>query len=301
MLHINAAMTAPYDEETGLADLDLEFAKPAHLKRRGRAPSDDLSTAAPSPEASPTLGPQHNTPFLGPEDLDLPDADLFQLPDAQDSLSSSDADFELAGFDDDDELSSKEFELTGLDDVKDSRLELDFFVGGRSYDDGESSEASEDAESELLDLLTQLSALRAESRQQQQLNGSDSGMMKIPYPKLEAGFIPTSLMPANSWLLPAGVAQTGKWACAMAPRPGDFDSMEPLNIVLGTAGVTLEIGSDMPEDYLSECERRRSDQAKAVFRRRRGRSRSPLVSMDDMEHRGVPEGSPRGRPRLWTR
>lgn len=287
MLHINAAMTASYGEEMGLADETL--AKPMHMKSRGRcrAPSDDLSTAAPSPEVSPSFGPQQTTPLLGPEDL--LDCSAFQLPDAQESISGSDADFELAGFDDD---SCNEIELTGFDDDKDSHL-------SQSSDEGASSAVGEDLETQLIALLSELSALRAESRQQLH-ERSDTTLQKIPYPQLESGFIPAQFMPAQSWLLPAGRAETGKWAYAMAPRPSNYDSLEPLNIVLGPSGVSLEVASSRPEEWLGECEQKSRDQAKAVFRRRRGRSRSPLVSKDYIVQSDVPEGSPRGRPRLWT-
>jgi hypothetical protein len=290
MLHVHAAMTAPHDEETGLDDLELM--KPGHFKQRGRALSDELSTAAPSPEVSPTFGPQQNSPFTplsGPGELLLTDFDCtFELPDAQESLSCSDADFELSGFGDD--LDIKEFELVGFDD--DHKEESDH-----------EQDEDEDIETELLTLLGRLSSLRTESREQFELadNGSGSEMQKIPYPQLEAGFIPSSFMPAKSWLLPAGCAQTGKWAYAMAPRPVNSGGMEPLNIVLGETGVTLEVCSEMPEEVISEAKRKRAAEAKAVFRRRRGRSRSPLVLMEDMVERDVPEGSPRGRPRLWTR
>jgi len=284
MFHISAAMTAPYDEkELGFdEELTKSMEKPI-MKRRVRAPSDDLSTAAPSPEASPAFGPQR------PDDRPLLlESDIFQLPDAQESFSGSDGEFELSGCGG--EESCNEFELLGFDDAADC-----------FSDTGASSDSLEDTESELLDLLSELAALRADSRQQTG-DVCGSGVQKIPYPELEGGFLPSQFMPGSqSWLLPAGRAETGQWAQAMAPRPGNCDDMQPLNIVLGEGGAYLEVASAMPDQDRIECERKRSEQAKAVCRRRRGRSRSPLVSMEDMLPRGVPEGSPRGRPRFWTR
>lgn len=276
MLHTFAGMRTPYDE-CDEADLADELVKPCQMKGRGRAHSDDLSTAAPSPEASPLIGPQHSM-LDGPEELMLP---AFQLPDAQEC---SEAEFELAGFEDD-ESTGTEFECRGLDDSKESE-------GGSTDVD-----TDEDIESEVLDLLSELAAIRAQERKQHE---SVSSLQKIPYPQLESGFLPTQIMPMQSWLLPPGCAQTGQWAYAMAPRPG-FDSMEPLNIVLGEAGVTLTV--EVPEECWSESfKQRRASESKAIFRRRRGRSRSPLVSMDEMEERRSADGHPRarGRPRFWT-
>jgi len=292
MLHINAAMTASYDEE-------MFFSKHMPMKdRRGRAPSDDLSTAAPSPEASPDFGPQKNTPLL-PDDLLLPDDDIFLLPDAPESLSGSDTEFELSGCGEED--TCNDFELTGLDETQGAFCASALTTAGESSDEEEGYDSIEDTESELLDLLSELAALRADSRQQTG-DVCGSGVQKIPYPELEGGFLPSQFMPGSqSWLLPAGRAETGQWAQAMAPRPGNCDDMQPLNIVLGEGGAYLEVASAMPDQDRIECERKRSEQAKAVCRRRRGRSRSPLVSMEDMLPRGVPEGSPRGRPRFWTR
>lgn len=272
MLHVYAAMPTPHDmcyKEPGLLD-------ESPCKGRGRIQSDDLSTAAPSPEASPLLGPQNDSPLYGPEDLLLPDLGSFQLPEAQDSISGSDAEFELAGFDD-----------------KDSDL-----ASTHSSDEEKNSDLEEDAESQLLDLLSELASLRAESRQRLQQHKSDASLQKIPYPQLESGFLPAQFMPiAQSWLMPSGRAETGQWAHLMAPRPSN-DSMEPLNIVIGMSGVTLEVvASSCPEEWWSECERKRASKAKEVFRRGRGRSRSPLVSMDEMRERRVAEGCPRGRTR----
>lgn len=284
MFHIHAAMTAPYDEKELGFDEELTRSMEPIMKRRGRAPSDDLSTAAPSPEASPAFGPQ-----LPDDSPLLLESDIFHLPDAQESYSGSEGEFELSGCGGAE--SCDEFELLGLDDAAEC-----------FSDTGGSSDSLEDTESELLDLLSELAALRAESRRQLGDELSASGLQKIPYPQLESGFIPSHFMPGSqSWLVPAGRAETGQWAYAMAPRPANFDGMQPLNIVLGASGVSLEVGTEMPEEYRGECERRRLAEAKAVFRRRRGRSRSPLVSMEDMLPKGVPEGSPRGRPRFWTR
>jgi len=161
----------------------------------------------------------------------------------------------------------------------------------------ELEDEDEDIESQIIDLLSELSALRAEARQQQQ-HESDASLQKIPYPQLESGFLPSDFMPMQSWLMPPGRAETGKWACAMAPRPG-VSSMEPLDIVFGEAGVTLEV-KPRTDECSSELERKRASKAKAVFRRRPGRSRSPLVSMDEIHERGASEDRPRGRPRFWT-
>lgn len=243
---------------------------------RGRTKSDDLSTAAPSPEASPLFGPQSpcfspqsRFPSYGLDELVLPDLEL--LPEAQDSMCGSEAQFELAGFDD------EESELAGCDE-------------------------EEDAECQLLALLGELAALRAECRQP--LGRPDSGLQKIPYPELESGFLPAQYMPTESWLMPAGRAETGQWAYAMAPRPSN-SGMEPLNIVLSKeGGATLEVCVGIPEECWRECERKSLVKAKAVFRRKRGRSRSPVVLKDE-EERWIAEGRKRGRSlngrsRRWT-
>lgn len=230
---------------------------------RGRTKSDDLSTAAPSPEASPLFGPQSpcftpqsRFPSYGLDELVLPDLEL--LPEAQDSMCGSEAQFELAGFDD---------EESELDE-------------------------EEDAEGQVLALLGELAALRAECRQP--LGRPDSGLPKIPYPELESGFLPAQYMPTESWLMPAGRAETGQWAYAMAPRPSN-SGMEPLNIVLSKeGGATLEVCVGIPEECWRECERKSLVKAKAVFRRKRGRSRSPVVLKDE-EERWIAEGRERGR------
>jgi len=261
MLHVYAAMPTPHDlcyKETGFTH---ELAKPGYWK--GRAQSDDLSTAAPSPEASPLFGPEANTPLCGPDVLLLQDLSAFELPDAQDS--GSDAEFQLSGFDHDESTESTggEFELAGFEDDK-------------------------DVVSDLLDLLSELTSLRAETQQQE----SESSLQKIPYPQLESGFLPAEFMPTQSWLIAPGRAATGKWACAMAPRPSN-DSMEPLNIILGQSGVTLEVACRCPDEWWSECEQRLATKAKEVFRRRRGRSRSPFIALEEMEETQAPRGRAR--------
>jgi hypothetical protein len=260
-------------KDKGLVDF---MAKEAMCwEARGRAPSDEVSTAAPSPEASPLFGPQSSTPLSGPGELLLPDLGAFDLPDAQDSIEGSEAEFELFGFDDDEAATTAESELTRSDEK----------------DLGEHSE-EEDIESELLSLLGQLSSLRAEAREDAQrlLEESACSLQAIPYPELESGFLPAEFMPTSSWLLPPGSAQTGRWACAMAPRPRGM-CMEPVNICFSAAGVALEIA---PKDSF-EYESKSPFEAKAVFRRSRGRSRSPLTPMLD---RCLPDGCERGRQRL---
>jgi len=289
MLHVYAAMPTPHDlcyKETGFTH---ELVKPVHLK--GRTHSDDLSTAAPSPEASPLFGPEQNSPLCGPDELLLPDLSTFQLPDAQDS--GSDAEFELSGFDRDESTASTggELELTGFEDDKDAHLALDLDCNRwERFYEHEISDAGEDAVSELLDLLSELTSLRADTQPHQEESGSS--LQKIPYPQLDSGFLPTEFMPMQSWLLPPGRAATGKWACAMAPRPGK-DSMEPLNIIIGQSGVTLEATCGWPEECWSECEQKLASKAKEVFRRRRGRSRSPFISLEEIEERQGPRGRPR--------
>lgn len=275
-------------KETGFAQ---EMVKLAQWK--GRTHSDDLSTAAPSPEASPLFGPERKSPLCGPDELLLPDLSAFQLPDAQDS--GSDAEFELSGFDHDEstDCTGGEFELTGCEDSKDAWLASDLDCGPISSDEHQVSDTSEDVTLELLDLLSELASLRADVQQHREQ--PDSGLQKIPYPQLESGFLPAQFMPMHSWLLPAGRAATGSIACAMAPRPSNdsYDSMEPLNIVIGQAGVTLEVAPEWPTECWSECERKLTDKAKEVFRRRSGRSRSPFISLEEIEERKGPRGRPR--------
>lgn len=252
-------------------------------KVRGRVPSDELSTAAPSPEASPLFGPQSSTPFCGPGELLLPEA--FELPDAQDSREGSEAEFELSGFEDADACPRAVFELLGLDDEEDATT-----APSEEGEEGPCHEA-EDVETELLSLLAELSSLRAEARDDlaRQECGSLSDLQKIPYPELESGFLPAQFLPTSSWLLPAGRAETGKWACAMAPRPSGM-GMEPVNICFGTGGAVLEVAPPCSDG----CAQESPFKAKAVFRRARGRSRSPLAPPLE---RCLPQGRARGRSR----
>lgn len=301
MLQALAEMSVSHDLCHKELDISDDLGKSTPWKGgRGRTWSDELSTAVPSPEASPTFGPQQNTPLCGPEELLLPDLSNFELPEAQDSSYNSDAEFELAGFDEE-ECKQVEFEIQGVDEYK---IHTQLTISTEDKDSAQSSDdedSSEDIESEILEALSQLSSLRADSRQLLQVqDASDSGLQKIPYPQLESGFIPSNFMPMQSWLMPAGCAKTGQFAHLMAPRPSN-GGMEPLNIILGEAGVTLEVAPGWPEECWSEIERKFASKAKAVFRRRRGRSRSPDISMEEIEERGVRDGSPRGRPRFWTR
>jgi len=273
MLQVYAAMPTPHDLCHKETVFTHEMVKSVHWK--GRTHSDDLSTAAPSPEVSPLLSPEQNTPLCGPDALLLPELSDFQLPDAE---SGSDAEFVLSGFDLD-ESTGGDFELSGLQDDKDSE------------DDYTTSDLNEDIESELLDLLSELASLRAQTRQQHQ-EESGSSLQKIPYPQLESGFLPVEFMPMQSWLIPHGRAATGKWACAMAPRPKN-DSMEPLNIIIDQSGATLAVASGYSEECWSECEQILASKAKAVFRRRKGRSRSPCIPLEEMAERNGPRGRPR--------
>lgn len=254
-------------------------------KVRGRVQSDDLSTAAPSPEASPLFGPQSSTPLCGPGELLLPEP--FDLPDAQDSLEGSEAEFEPSGFEEDDACPRAVFELIGLDDEDATTAPSE----GEDEDEDASCHEVEDVESELLSLLAQLSSLRAEARGNtgRQECGSCSGLQKIPYPELESGFLPAHFLPTSSWLLPAGRAETGKWACAMAPRPSGM-GMEPVNICFGTGGAVLEVAPPCSDG----CAQESPFKAKAVFRRTRGRSRSPFTPSLE---RCLPDGCARGRSR----
>merc|ERR1712070_472616 len=159
------------------------------------------------------------------------------------------------------------------------------------HDVEEDDEHFEGVESELLDLLGELVCLRAKTRQDLE-HESSSSVQKIPYPPLEHGFLPSHFMPMQSWLLPPGRAETGQWAHAMAPRPDD-GRMEPLNVVLSEKGATLEFA---PRDEARE--KRRQSMAKEVFRRRRGRSRSPMVAVEEMQEAGLVRGRPRAKPQL---
>jgi hypothetical protein len=278
MLHVSeVTMTALHDKEPFFT---RDLVKSFDGKRRGRLSSDDLiasdvSTAAPSPEASPILGPEQTSPFCGPEDMllnDLSSLDGFELPGAEELEDGSEAEFELSGFDDEKEDSS-----TACD-----------FSGCTSAAVDEVSDSDEDIEGELLDLLSQLASLRSDARQHFEV--PDSSLQKIPYPQLELGFLPMSLMPTNSRHMPAGHAETGPVAYIMAPRPNNMGA-EPLNICLGPCGATLEIACGWPEEYWAEAASMSASKAKAVFRRGRGRSRSPMMPM--ME--GDPRVGERGR------
>jgi hypothetical protein len=223
---------------------------------RGRIHSDDFlasdaSTAAPSPEASPDFGPQQSTPLCGPGALLLPELSEFELPEAEDP---SEAEFELLGFDDDQDeehLGQQHYELPLA---------------------GCCEAPCEDIEGQLLTLLSQLSSLRAEARQPLQV--SEIALPKIPYPQCESGFLPKEFKPADSQSMP-GHAETGHWAYAMAPRPG-YIGVEPLNICLGPCGATLEFACDGPEASAHHS----PFKTKALFRRR-GRSSSPLLLLEE--------------------
>jgi hypothetical protein len=289
MLHVHESEVMP--PPLSVCDKELHFpnelVKPRLLKARARAHSDELSTAAPSPEASPLFGPQASTPLDGPEALILPELSCFELPDAQDSLFSSDCELELAGFDDE-ACSTTEFELAGFDDDQDT--------SSSAIVPTPDAEEEDNVESEILDLLGELASLRASARQVLQQE-PEAPVQKIPYPPLESGFLPAHFMPTQSWLLPAGRAETGMWAQAMAPRP-DIGGMEPLNIVIGVTGAVLEVAAQ--DECYGEYEQKRQLKAKAIFRRRRGRSRSPLVALDEMRESRSTRGRSRCRPRRWT-
>lgn len=75
------------EEESGFVD---ELAKP---KIRGRVPTDELSTAAPTPETSPHFR-RESDPLDGPAGLLLPD---FELPDAQEESCVRDVERADAG------------------------------------------------------------------------------------------------------------------------------------------------------------------------------------------------------------
>jgi len=278
MLQVYTAMPTPHDLCYKEPVSPNEVVKSMQWgKGRARTHSDDLSTAAPSPQASPLFSPDQSTPLSGPDKLLLADLSDFQLPDAE---SGSEAEFVLAGFDHDESTSTGgDFELSGLQDDEDSECEYT------------ASDLDEDVESKLLDLLRELASLRAQTRQQHR-EQSDSSLQKIPYPQLESGFLPVEFMPMQSWLLPSGHAATGKWACAMAPRPSN-DSMEPLNIIIDQNGATLSADSGYSEECWSECKQILASKAKAVFRRRRGRSRSPCIPLEEMAETHGPRGRPR--------
>merc|ERR1712039_841379 len=104
--------------------------------------------------------------------------------------------------------------------------------------------------------------------------------------------------------VPAGHAETGARACAIAPRPQNA-GMEPLRISLGglEGGVFLEPAEAWPEEYWAEIEQKTSEKARSAFRRTGGRSRSPAPELVQAEL--LPPSVPRGRSRRtrargWT-
>jgi hypothetical protein len=252
-------------------------------KGRGRLPSDDfftdVSTAAPSPEASPIFGPERQTPLCGPGQLLLDELDALELPEAESSSCEE--------FYDEDEA---EFQMTGFDEEKEDCSTVPEAPSHQSYTDDESSDDDEDVEGDILALLHELRELRSESRQELQM--PESRLQKIPYPQLDSGFLPPELMLTKSWLIHAGHAETGQWAYAMAPRPTGMDT-EPLNICLGPCGATLEVACGWSEECWADAEQKRASKAKEVFRRRRGRSRSPeMLMLEELQASGA-----RGRSR----
>jgi len=290
MLQVCTAMPTPHDLCHKESVSSNEAAKSMQWgKGRARTHSDDLSTVAPSPQASPIFSVAPSSPLCGPDELLLPDLSDFQLPDAEES---SEAEFVLFGFDQD-ESTGADFELSGFQDDKDGECTSTRTSASDPDKDSEcckdiASDLDEDVESQLLDLLSELASLRAQTRQQHR-EESDSSLQKIPYPQLESGFLPAELMPMHSSLVPSGHAATGKWACAMAPRPSN-DSMEPLNIIVDLNGATLTAVSGYSEECWSECKQILASKAKAVFRRRRGRSRSPCIPLEEMAETHGPRG-----------
>lgn len=279
MMHMSSMMPTqlkePYFSEALL--------KTSVGKGRGRFPSDDfstdVSTAAPSPEASPIFGPEQQTPLCGPAGLLLDELDALELPEAE-SLSCEE-------FDDEREA---EFQLIGFDDDKEDCSTICEAPSHNGTFVDEISDDEEAVEDELLSLLEELSALRADSQQLFQV--PERRLQKIPYPQLESGFLPAELMLTKSWLIHAGHAETGQWAYAMAPRPCHVD-MEPLNICLGPCGATLEVACGWSEECWADAEKKMASKAKEVFRRGRGRSRSPaMLVMEDLQASAV-----RGRSR----
>jgi hypothetical protein len=211
--------------------------------------------------------------------LFLDDLDALELPEAE-SLSCEE-------FDDDREA---EFQLIGFDDDKEDCSTICEAPSHNCTFFDEISDDEEGVEDELLTLLEELSALRADSQQLFQV--PERRLQKIPYPQLESGFLPAELMLTKSWLSHAGHAATGQWAAAMAPRPCHMD-MEPLNICLGPCGATLEVACGWSEECCADAERKLVSKAKEVFRRGRGRSRSPaILVLEDLQASAV-----RGRSR----
>jgi len=261
MLHMS--VSTPFLSYKEFSVLDDTMKKTQRIGR-DRANSDELvasdaSTAAPSLEASPCIGPSQNAPICGLGELLLTELSDLELPEAQEELASE-SEFILSGFEDDKEHS----DIDSNSDHQKSVVAVEEDL----------SNAAEEVEDELLSLLSELKSLRAEAREQCQV--PDSGIQKIPYPQLESGFLPSQFMPMQSHLMPSGHAETGQWACAMAPRPGNMGA-EPLNICLGPCGATLEVACDPPE----ESEHMPKFKTKAVIRRGRGRSRSPaMLSME---------------------
>jgi hypothetical protein len=269
------------------SDFSEILMKTAVEKGKGRLPSPsddfatDVSTAAPSPEASPVLGPEWKTPLLSRE-LFLGELDALELPDA-------------ASFPDEDFYGENgiDFQMVGLDDAKEDEDYCSTACEAPSHQSSildEASDNDEDIEGDLLDILHELTTLRADSRQQLQV--PECRWQKVPYPSLESGFLPTQLMLTKSWMIQPGHAETGQWAYAMAPRPCDI-SMEPLNICLGPGGATLEVACGWSEECWADAEEKSASKAKEVIRRRRGRSRSPAMLVLE----GLQASSARGRSR----
>jgi hypothetical protein len=210
----------------------------------------------------------------------LDELDALELPEAESSSCEESQDEDEA-----------EFQMIGFEEDKEDCSTIGEAPSQHSSFTDELSDDEEDIEGDLLALLGELSALRADSRQQLQV--PECRLQKIPYPQLESGFLPPELMLTKSWLVNAGHAETGQWAYAMAPRPCAAANMEPLNICLGPRGATLEVACGWSEEYWTDAEQKSSSKAKEVFRRRRGRSRSPaMITLEGRQADGV-----RGRSR----
>jgi len=222
----------------------------------------DASTAAPSPEASPILG-RSPSPLSFPGELLLVELDALEEHKSgswsfEEYCEADEAKFQMIGFEEGNEHFST---------ICEAPRHQSFVVVAVSDD-------IEDVEGELLDLLTELKALRAETQEDMQV--PERRFQKLPYPQLESGFLPTELMLTKSWLTHSGHAETGQWASAMAPRPCRAD-MEPLNICLGEHGARLEVAQRSPEKNRPHGEQKHQRESKEIFRRRRGRSRSPTM------------------------
>jgi len=276
MFQVPAAMPTPHYLCHKESEICPSLLKP--VTGKVRASSDDLSTAAPSPDASPLFGPEQMSPLCGPGELLLPELSSFELPEAEDPCSE--AEFELLGLDHE-ENSIRHLELkTFQDDVYSASTQI-------------SDDDEEDAESQVLALLGELSSLRADAQSSIDIQKPAAGLPKVPYPiDNDTGFLPVEFMATKSWELPSGHAATGQWACLMAPRPTN-ESMEPLNIVLGPTGATLAVV--VPEAWQRELEEKRSTKAKARFRKKPGRSRSPAMDPEELQERQM-----RGRARAKT-